>query len=180
MSGIVVAVSSSAKHALSKQNQESIQLLAGLGVDGDAHLGETVRHRSGATRLPPAPNLRQVHLVHRELFDELKAGGFAIGPGQIGENITTRDVDLLRLPTGTELHLGATAVVRVTGLREPCSQLDRFQRGLKAAMLRRGPDGKLSPLCGIMGIVLVSGEVRPGDRIRIELPEDPHQPLVPV
>ncbi|HEX2281329.1 MAG TPA: MOSC domain-containing protein, partial [Thermomicrobiales bacterium] len=123
MSGVVVAVSSSAAHSMSKPNQPSIRILKGFGVEGDTHAGETVKHRSRVARDPSQPNLRQVHLIHAELFDELARAGFAVSPGQMGENVTTQGVDLLSLPTGTRLQLGAPAVVEVTGLRNPCAQL---------------------------------------------------------
>jgi MOSC domain-containing protein YiiM len=178
--GVVAAVSRSATHSLIKPNQGSVQLRTGLGVEGDAHMGETVKHRSRVARDPTQPNLRQVHLVHAELHDELLAGGFAVRAGQMGENITTRGVDLLGLPTGTRLHLGATAVVEVTGLRNPCTQLDTIQPGLLAATLGRDEQGNLIRKAGVMGIVLAGGEVRPADPIRIEFPPEPHRSLQPV
>ena len=178
--GAVLAVSSNAKHTFSKQRQGSIQLLTGLGVEGDAHLGKTVQHRSRVAIDPTQPNLRQVHLIHAELHTELQAAGFQVSAGQMGENITTHGIDLLALPTGTRLHLGATAVVEITGLRNPCTQLDRFQAGLMAAVLDRDEHGKLIRKAGVMGIVLADGEVRPDDRILIELPPPPYRPLKPV
>lgn len=175
--GVVEAVSRSATHTHAKANQSSIRLLAGLGVDGDAHLGETVKHRSRVARDPSQPNLRQVHLLHAELFEELRAIGFALSAGRIGENVTTRGVDLLGLPAGARLHLGETAVVEVTGLRNPCRQLDAVQPGLMAAVLGRDPHGNLVRKAGVMAVVLSGGEVRPGDPIRVELPPAPHRPL---
>jgi len=180
MSATVTAVSRSPKHTLVKPNERSIRLLEGLGVEGDAHLGERVKHRSRVARDPSQPNLRQVHLIHGELHDELREAGFALSAGQMGENITTRGVDLLGLPAGTRLHLGDTAVVEVTGLRNPCAQLNRIQPGLMAATLDRDEDGNLVRKAGIMGVVIASGEVCPGDPIRVELPPRPHQPLAPV
>lgn len=180
MSGVVTAVSRSAAHTFSKPNQEGIRLLAGLGVEGDAHLGETVKHRSRVARDPSQPNLRQVHLIHAELHDELRAAGFAVSAGDMGENVTTRGVDLLGLPTGTRLRLGDGVVVEVTGLRNPCAQLDRFQPGLMRAVLGRDEHGALVRRAGIMGIVLAGGEVRPGDPVGVELPPEPHRPLEPV
>lgn len=176
-SGIVLAVNCSTTHTFSKQNQESIQLLAGLGVQGDAHLGKTVKHRSRMAIDPTQANLRQVHLIHTELHEELRAVGFTVLAGQMGENITTRGIDLLALPTNTRLHIGNTAVVEVTGLRNPCVQLDQFQVGLMAAVLGRDNQGKLIRKAGIMGIVLTSGEVRPGDVLQVELPPVPYRPL---
>jgi MOSC domain-containing protein YiiM len=177
MSGVVVAVHRSATHTFSKAHQNSIRLLAGLGVAGDAHMGETVKHRSRVAVDPTQPNLRQVHLIHAELHDVLRAAGFNILAGQMGENITTRGIAVLDLPTGTRLHIGATAVVEVTGLRNPCAQLDQFQSGLKAAVLGRDEQGNLIRKAGVMGIVLTSGEVKTGDLIRIELPQYPYRPL---
>jgi MOSC domain-containing protein YiiM len=180
MNGIVTAVSRSAKHTLIKPNGDSIRLLTGLGVDGDAHSGATVKHRSRVARDPSQPNLRQVHLIHAELHAELREMGFTVSAGQMGENVTTQGVDLLGLPTGARLHLGDVAVVEVTGLRNPCAQLDRIQQGLMAATLGRDQNGNLIRKAGIMGVVLVAGEVRPGDPIRVELPTPPHRPLAPV
>ena len=177
MSGIVTAVSCSATHTFTKPTTISIRLLAGLGVEGDAHLGVTVMHRSRVRTDPDSPNLRQVHLIHAELHEELRAAGFSVEAGQIGENVTTRGIDLLRLPAATRLHLGAAAVVEVTGLRNPCRQLDRFQAGLTAALMGRDQNGKLIRKAGIMSIVLAGGDVRPGDTIEIELPPPPHQPM---
>ncbi len=178
--GIVAAVSSSATHAFGKATRASITLVAGEGVEGDAHRGVTVKHRSRVRRDPTQPNLRQVHLLHGELHDELRSAGFAVTPGQLGENVTTRGVDLLGLPTGARLHLGGDVVVEVTGLRNPCVQLDRFQPGLMAATLERRPEGELVRKAGVMAVVVAGGEIRPGDVIRIELPPEPRRPLEPV
>lgn len=178
--GVVTAVSLRKGHHFSKTNSLSIRLLKGLGVDGDAHMGETVKHRSRVAKDPTQPNLRQVHLLHEELFDELRAKDFIVRPGEMGENVTTRGVDLLGLPTGTRLHLGEAAVIEITGLRNPCIQIDRFQQGLLAATLDRNVDGHLIRKAGIMSVVLTEGDVRPGDAIKIELPAEPHRPLQPV
>lgn len=178
--GIVTAVSLSKSHHFSKTNTLSIRLLKGLGVAGDAHMGKTVKHRSRVARDPSQPNLRQVHLMHEELFDELRLKNFTIRAGDMGENISTRGVDLLALPTGTRLYLGDSAVVEVTGLRNPCLQIDRFQKGLMAATLDRDRDGKLIRKAGIMSVVLADGGVRAGDPVRVVLPDGPHQPLQPV
>jgi MOSC domain-containing protein YiiM len=180
MRGIVTAVSRSPKHTFSKPNVGSIRLLAGLGVEDDAHLGRTVKHRSRVARDPTQPNLRQVHLIHAELHDELRAAGFAVSAGELGENVTTRGVDLLGLATGTRLHLGDSAVVEITGLRNPCGQLDRFQKGLMAAVLARDPQGNLVRKAGIMAVVLSGGEVRAGDAIGVELPAQQRRALEPV
>lgn len=180
MTAVVEAVSSNETHSLSKPNRERIRLLAGLGVEGDAHLGETVKHRSRVRKDPTQPNLRQVHLIHAELHDELRAAGFAVAAGAMGENVTTRGLDLLALPAGTRLRLGEVAVVEVTGLRNPCAQLEGLQPGLQAATLGRDDEGGLVRRAGVMGVVLAGGEVRPGDPIGVELPAGPHGPLEPV
>lgn len=176
----VVAVHASALHSFSKFAEPMIRLVAGLGVEGDAHKGATVKHRSRVARNPGAPNLRQVHLMHGELFDELMAAGFTVWPGDLGENITTRNLDLLGLSTGTRLHIGPDAVIEVTGLRNPCSQIDRFQAGLMAATLDREADGRLVRKAGVMAIVLASGEVCAGAPIRIEAPTGKQRRLEPV
>ena len=178
--GIVTGVSSSGSHTFSKSNRECICLLAGIGVEGDAHCGETVKHRSRVRQNPNQPNLRQVHLIHSELHDQLCAAGFDVSVGQMGENVTTRGVDLLGLPVGARLHLGDSAVIEITGLRNPCYQLDDFQPGLMAAVLDHDESGNLVRKAGIMAIVLVGGEVHPGDLVHVELPSEPHQPLAPV
>lgn len=180
MTGRVVAVNRSASHTMAKPNQPSIRLEVGLGVSGDAHQGVTVKHRSRVAKDPTQPNYRQVHLIHAELLDELDAAGFKIAPGQMGENVLTRGIDLLALPTGARIHLGETAEVELTGLRNPCVQLDGLQPGLMKATLDRDADGALVRKAGVMGIVLAAGEIRPGDPIRIELPQAPHRKLVPV
>ncbi len=179
MPGVVVAVSQSESHRFSKTPRLWINLLAGLGVEGDAHLGAAVQHRSRVARDPSQPNLRQVHLLHEELFAELAARGFPLGPGDIGENILTRGVDLLSLPTDTILQIGR-ATLRMTGLRNPCIQLDRFQRGLMAATLGRDADGNLIRKAGVMSVVVTGGDVRVGDGIEVLFPPKPHRPLHPV
>jgi MOSC domain-containing protein YiiM len=180
MGGVVTAVSRSPEYTFTKPNQDSIRLLARLGVEGDVHAGVKVKHRWRVAHDPNQPNLRQVHLIHAELHDELRAAGFDVSAGQMGENVTTRGIDLLALPTGTRLRLGTTAVVEVTGLRNPCHQLDNFQSGLMKAVLGRDEQGNLIRKAGVMGIVLEDGEVRPGDPISVELPPEPHRPLKPV
>lgn len=174
---VVTAVSRSDGHTFSKATQPAVRLVAGLGVEGDAHSGATVKHRSRVARDPGQPNLRQVHLMHGELHDELGAAGFTVGPGDLGENVTTRGIDLLALPAGTRLRLGAAAVVEVTGLRNPCVQLDRFQQGLTAAVLGRDDSGELVRKAGVMAVVLAGGEVRRGDAIAVELPAGPRRAL---
>src|SRR5687767_13777859 len=180
MNGVVTAVSRSATHTMSKTNELVIRLLAGLGVEGDAHMGETVKHRSRVRRDPTQPNLRQVHLIHSELHDELRAAGLEVVPGGMGENVTTRGIDLLGLPAGTRLALGDSAIVEVTGLRNPCVQLDGIQDGLMAATLSRDEQGELLRKAGVMAVVVATGEIRPEDPIQVELPSGPHRPLAPV
>lgn len=177
MPALVAAVSRNAAHAFSKPILPMIRLLAGLGVEGDAHCGETVKHRSRVAADPTQPNLRQVHLIHEELFGELAQAGFSIAPGDLGENIATRGLDLLGLPAGAELRLGASARIVVTGLRNPCWQLDAFRPGLMAAVLGRAPDGALIRKAGIMAVVVAGGAVRPGDAIGVVLPAPPHRAL---
>jgi MOSC domain-containing protein YiiM len=180
MGGVVTAVSLSGSHTMRKANCDRIRLVAGLGIEGDAHSGETVKHRSRVARDPSQPNLRQVHLIHAELHDELATRGYAVEPGVMGENVTTRGVDLLGLPTGARLRLGESAVVEVTGLRNPCAQLDGIADGLMAAVLDRDADGNLVRKAGVMAIVVTGGEVRPGDPIEVTLPAPPHHALQPV
>ena len=179
--GAVIAVSRKASHGVDKPNQLMIRLVAGQGVEGDAHHGAKVKHRSRVRQDPDQPNLRQVHLIHAELHDELAEQGFAMRPGLMGENVTTRGIDLLVLPRGATLRLGAEAVVELTGLRNPCTQLDGLAEGLMAACLGRGRDGE-PPLrkAGVMAVVLRGGEVRAGDAVRLTLPSYPHEALKPV
>jgi MOSC domain-containing protein YiiM len=177
MGAAIVAVSASGAHRFSKEGRSSIRLVAGLGIAGDAHAGVTVKHRSRVAKDPTQPNLRQVHLIHAELFEELAATGFSVNPGDLGENVTTRGLNLLTLPTGTRLRLGAHAVVEVTGLRNPCAQIEAFQAGLLAAVIGRDAEGRLVRKAGIMGVVLDGGEVRAGDAIEAILPPLPHLAL---
>jgi MOSC domain-containing protein YiiM len=176
----VEAVSKGTSHGIGKENGDVIRLIAGLGVEGDVHAGEKVKHRSRVRKDPTQPNLRQVHLIHRELHEELRGQGYEVAPGEMGENVTTAGVELLALPVGTRLRLGAEAVVEVTGLRNPCKQLDGLAPGLMEATLARDADGELVRKAGVMGVVLEGGEVRPGDPIEVELPTEPHVPLAPV
>ncbi|WP_017602704.1 MOSC domain-containing protein [Nocardiopsis alkaliphila] len=176
MGPVVTAVSSSSEHTFSKANRSGIRLVAGLGVEGDAHLGRTVKHRSRVRVDPTQPNLRQVHLIHAELFDEVAEAGFVVEPGQMGENITTRGVDLLGLGQGTVLELGR-ARVEVTGLRNPCAQIDDFSPGLLKQMVYRDRSGTLVRRAGVMGVVLVGGEVAPGTPIGVRVPPGAHVPL---
>lgn len=176
----VVAVCQDRRHAFSKPPVEVIRLRAGWGVEGDAHAGTTVQHRSRKRWNPTLPNLRQVHLLQAELHEEFGAAGYSVEPGDLGENVTTRGLDLLGLPVGTVLRLGAEAAVQITGLRNPCVQIDRFSAGLLALNLDRDADGNVVRRTGVMAVVLTGGEVRPGDAIRVELPTEPHQRLTPV
>jgi MOSC domain-containing protein YiiM len=177
----VVAVSTGSSHGIGKDTQGAIRLIAGHGVDGDVHAGAKIKHRSRVRKDPAQPNLRQVHLIHRELHEELAEQGFPeIAPGEMGENVTTTGVALLDLPVGARLRLGGDAVVEVKGLRDPCSQLDGIAPGLMKAVLDRDEDGELVRKSGVMGVVLEGGEVRPGDPIEVELPAEPHVRLVPV
>lgn len=173
----VAGVSLSPGHTFSKGSREAIRLLAGLGVEGDAHAGVTVKHRSRVAVDPTQPNLRQVHLVQSETLAELRDKGFAVEPGTIGENVLTEGVDLLALPTGTVLRLGGEATVELTGLRNPCAQLDTYQRGLTAAVLDRDAQGNLIRKAGVMAVVLAGGTVTPGDTITVTLPALPHRAL---
>ena len=180
MDGIVAAVSRSSGHTFTKPNEEAIRLIAGLGVEGDAHLGSTVKHRSRVARDPNQPNIRQVHLIQAELHDELNGRGFALEPGQMGENVTTRGFELLGLPVGTRLFLGEAAEIELTGLRNPCAQLDGLRAGLMKATLDRDAEGNLVRKAGVMAVVVTGGDVRPADAIRVVLPPEPHRPLEPV
>lgn len=181
VNGTVVAVSRSPQHGFSKQIQPVIRLIAGEGVEGDAHRGVTVKHRYLVRRDPTQPNLSQVHLFAEEMLDELKAAGFAVGAGEIGENVLTRGLDLLALPQRTLLRLGAQATLQLTGLRTPCSQIDGYREGLQTHLWgERDAEGKRSRRAGVMAIVLTGGEVRPGDAIGVELPVGEHRALEPV
>lgn len=177
MTATVVWVGKDAHHHFSKRAALSIRLVAGEGIEGDAHRGTTVKHRSRVAADPTQPNLRQVHLMHGELFDELAGKGFSVHPGDLGENITTRGVDLLALPTGTRLAIGDTAIIELTGLRNPCNQIETFQKGLLAAVLDRAPDGGLIRKAGVMAIVVTGGDILPGDAITVTLPAEPHRRL---
>lgn len=176
----VIGVASDGEHRFSKPQRAAIRLIEGLGVEGDAHLGRTVQHLSRIRRDPTVPNLRQVHLIHAELHDEMRGEGFEVGPGDLGENITTRGIDLLTLPRDARLHIGAEAVVEVKGLRNPCYQIDDFRKGLLKVCIDKDADGNLIRKAGIMGVVLRGGDVKPGDAIRIELPDGPREKLVAI
>lgn len=176
----MVAVNRSGVHEFSKASCATVELIAGLGVAGDTHAGVTVQHRSRVRADPTQPNLRQVHLIHVELHDELRGRGFHVRPGDLGENVTTRGIDLLGLPRGTRLHLGQAAIVEITGLRNPCSQIDDFQHGLLKEVLGRDDEGQLVRKAGIMGVVVVGGLVALDDPIIVELPPRPHVALTKV
>ncbi len=176
----VVGLSRSAGHSFSKDRTGRLSLLAGLGVDGDCHAGSTVKHLSRVRRDPGQPNLRQVHLMAAELYDELTGKGFDLAPGQLGENVTTTGVDLLVLARGTRLSIGAEVVLEVTGLRNPCVQIDRFRPGLLAEVLYRDAAGQVMRRAGVMAVVVTGGEVGVGDTITVEAPQPPLSPLFPV
>jgi MOSC domain-containing protein YiiM len=181
MQATVLAVASDRKHRFSKTPRESIRVVAGLGVEGDAHAGATVKHRSRWKKTPEAPNLRQIHLLQAELFDQLALAGFTVGPAELGENVTTRGIDLLSLAQGTWLRLGAEAIVELTGLRNPCVQIDRnIGPGAMAATLERAPDGSLVRKTGVMAVVLAGGEIRPGDPVELAYTPSIRLPLEPI
>ena len=173
----VLSVAASSEHGFSKQVRDTIEVAAGLGIAGDAHAGTTVKHRSRVRTDPTQPNLRQVHLLLDELLAELAGRGFAVGPGELGENILTTGIDLLALPRASVLAIGPSARLEVTGLRNPCAQIEAFRPGLLAAVLDKAPDGSLIRKAGIMTIVLASGPIAPGDQISVELPPPPHRAL---
>ncbi|MFT4797138.1 MAG: MOSC domain-containing protein YiiM [Candidatus Azotimanducaceae bacterium] len=172
----VVSVSKDAAHRFSKVLCDQITLIAGEGVEGDAHRGVTVKHRSRVKLDPNQPNLRQVHLIQIEIIESLQAQGFGVGAATIGENIATRGIDLLALPRDTRVVIGQ-AEIQITGLRNPCGQLDGYQKGLTAALLDKTKDGELVRKAGIMGIVLSGGIVKPNDVITVHLPATPHHKL---
>jgi hypothetical protein len=175
----IVAVSRDSQHRFSKPNVDAITLIEGIGVEGDAHSGTTVQHLSRVARDPSQANLRQVHLIHRELFDEVAANGYSVAPGDMGENVTTSGIDLLGLSQGTRLHLGDEAIIEITGLRNPCTQINGLASGLMKQTLGRDEEGNIIRKAGVMSIVLAGGVVKPGDSIRIEAPAA-HVPLAPV
>lgn len=176
----VVAVSRRPQHQLAKTPTASIRLIAGEGVEGDAHRGAAVQHLSRVARDPTAPNLRQVHLLHIEMLEELSGAGFGVGAGDIGENILTRGVDLLALPCGALLQIGQEAIVKITGLRSPCMQLNGHTMGLMNALIDRAADDSLVRKAGVMAVVVASGSVRAGETLVIRLPDGPLRPLAPV
>ncbi len=180
MTPTIIALARDSEHCFSKQPAQSLTLLVGLGIEGDAHAGRLVQHLSRMAKAPNTPNLRQVHLIHAELLDELAGKGFAVEPGQLGENITTRGLDLLGLSRGTRLRLGDEALIEITGLRNPCKQIDGLAKGLMAATLDQAADGSLIRKCGVMAVVVTGGEICIGDAIRLESLPMEHQPLEPV
>ena len=173
-SAVVLSVSKDSEHRFTKPRCDAITVLEGLGVEGDAHLGRTVQHRSRVVADPTQPNLRQVHLIQSELFDEVAHEGYTVHPGEMGENITTAGIDLLGLPRGTVLRLGAKAEIEITGLRNPCSQINGFQQGLMKAVIGYNDLGELVRKAGIMGVVVHSGVIKPGDEVVVHLPTQPH------
>jgi MOSC domain-containing protein YiiM len=177
MSKSVVAVSFSPEHTFGKPNVGFITLIAGVGVEGDAHSGPLVKHRFLVRKDPTQPNLRQVHLIHEELFALVAEQGHDVAAGQLGENITTRDIDLLALPAGAVLRIGSEASIELTGLRNPCVQVNEFQDGLMKLLRYRDGNGSIVRIGGVMAVVLNGGVVRPGDGITVELPPEPRQAL---
>jgi len=177
---VVVGLARDGEHRFSKRPVAELTLIEGQGVAGDAHCGERVQHRSRVARDPTQPNLRQVHLIQTELLEEMTAKGLPLSPGDMGENVTLRGLNLLSLPQGTVLHLGAEAVIRLTGLRNPCAQIEAFRPGLLAEMLPRDAEGRVTRRAGVMAVVLTGGVVRLADAVTVDLPEGPHLPLVPV
>jgi MOSC domain-containing protein YiiM len=179
MTAYVIAVAQDGIHRFSKTIAPEIRLLDGLGVEGDAHCGALVKHRSRVRVDPTQPNLRQVHLFQSELFQEFARKGFPVAPADLGENITTRGIDLLSLPCDTVLHIGETAKVKITGFRNPCAQIDIFLPGLLSAVLVRKPK-ELIRQTGVMGVVVEGGIVRAKDAIIAHFPAGPHEALVRV
>ncbi|MEM9748886.1 MAG: MOSC domain-containing protein [Actinomycetota bacterium] len=177
LTGTVVGVHRSGDHTFSKASHDSITLVPGLGVDGDAHQGARVKHRSRVAKDPDQPNLRQVHLVASELLDEVAELGFDVAPGAVGENVTTRGLDLIRLPVGSMVRLGDEALLALTGLRNPCGQINGLADGLQSAMIGRDDDGSLLLKTGVMSVVVRGGDVRPGDPVEVRFPPGPHSPL---
>ena len=175
--GTVLSVSRDDKHRFSKPTVSSIRLVAGFGVEGDSHAGATVQHLYEKKRNPSAPNLCQVHFMAAELFDDLVPTGYTVAPGELGENVTTEGINLMSLPLGTQLHLGAQAVVSVTGMRSPCSLINGYQKGLMKQLIKTDAAGTVHRRGGIMGVVVRGGVVNPGDCIRVELPAGEQLPL---
>lgn len=180
LAGRVIAVHRGSGHSFSKPTADAIALTAGMGVEGDAHFGARVKHRGRVKVDPDKPNLRQVHLIQSELFDELRVADHLVEPGDLGENITTKGIDLLRLPVGSILRLGEDALIALTGLRNPCNQIDRFQPGLLSQVRAKGPAGEVVRKTGVMAVVIRSGQVHPADQVVVSLPPRPHVPLEPV
>lgn len=173
----VVALHRSSEHTFSKESCGEVTVVAGIGVDGDAHAGATVRHRSRVAADPTQPNLRQVHLIPSEILDRVRAAGHDVEPGDLGENVTTEGIDLHALPTGTLLRIGDTALLAITGLRNPCGQIENFRTGLLAEVRGRGDDGRLQRWAGVMSVVVQGGTIRTGDPIAAQSPPLPHHPL---
>lgn len=180
MTATIIGLARDSEHRFSKQLHERMNLIAGIGVEGDAHAGRLVQHLYDQRKNPNQPNLKQVHLIHAELFEELAEKGFQVSPGQLGENVTTQGIDLLGLSRGTRLRLGDEAVIEITGLRNPCKYIDGLAKGLMAATLDKAPDGSVIRKCGVMAIVVTGGEVRTGDAIHLESLPMVHEPLEPI
>lgn len=181
MLGRIIGLARDGEHRFSKLPCESLRFIVGEGIEGDAHRGATVQHLSRVAKHPTVPNLRQVHLIQSELFDDLAGAGFTVGPGVLGENVTTFGIDLLALSRGTRLHLGDEVVLEVTGLRNPCAQIDdAIGKGGMEAVLDRSEDGSLIRKAGVMAIVTEGGEASVGDQIRVGAVPSEHFPLEPV
>jgi len=172
LDGRVVGLARDGRNGFSKSAMDTICLIQGQGVEGDAHSGPFVRHRYLARRQPRLPNLRQVHLIPSELFEALRNAGYDLHPGDLGDNIATAGLDLETLPMGALLDLGSEACIELTGLRTPCVLIDRFRTGLKRQMVCSEP---VAPRfrCGVMSIVRTGGRLAVGDPIRVRLPPKP-------
>jgi len=176
-SGKVHSLSSSAQHSFSKHTTHQVEVIKGIGIKGDAHAGVKVKHRSRVAKDPNQPNLRQIHLIHLELLKELVAKGYTVNPGDLGENITTEGISILNLPKDTILKIGENVAIQITGLRNPCHQIDKFQKGLLKEVVGKNDAGDIIRMAGIMAIVLEGGMIKVNDEILVELPALPHQKL---
>lgn len=179
----VLSVSSSQTHSFSKPPVPGITLIANHGVKGDCHAGKTTQHRSSLQVHPPTPNLRQVHLIAIENLKKIAShlttvdSAALLTPGALGQNITLEGIDLLNLPTGTELHFVSDGgsqsgpVLVLTGVRDPGPQIERFQAGLKERFIVRDAERRVvGRLVGVMSVVQCGGEVRSGMGVRVVYP----------
>ena len=154
----VVGLSIDDGHHFSKRAVERVTMVAGVGIEGDVHAGPLVQHRSRVRVDPNQPNLRQVHLIDDAVFAVAASAGFEIDHGDLGENVTVSGLDVHGLAVGTMLRLGESAFVAVTGLRNPCGQINGLRPGL-LDVLRRADGGDIVRRAGIMGVVVRGGEV---------------------